>query len=80
MTIARDEGVKGFTRGLAPRLTYIGPAAAVRYEKRRGGGKRRWRGRGERRDENPSYSCSLLFLIILFVVFFSLLHSIMNYF
>eukprot|EP01111_Echinosteliopsis_oligospora_P013653 TRINITY_DN4949_c0_g1_i2.p1 TRINITY_DN4949_c0_g1~~TRINITY_DN4949_c0_g1_i2.p1 ORF type:complete len:189 (-),score=31.86 TRINITY_DN4949_c0_g1_i2:271-837(-) len=29
--IARDEGVSGFTRGLAPRLAYIVPAAAVSF-------------------------------------------------
>lgn len=31
VSIGRDEGIKGFTRGLGPRLSYIVPAAAVRY-------------------------------------------------
>ncbi len=31
VSIAREEGVKGFTRGLAPRLAYIVPAAAISF-------------------------------------------------
>lgn len=30
VSIGKEEGIKGFSRGLGPRLSYIVPAAAVR--------------------------------------------------